>query len=217
MLTLPPTLPSLSLAALMPTLELVRRHARERRHQMPHGSGCYDEALQRHYTASETSLTLLLEHVLAPAMEPCGESVNATEQLQLAVRVLDTLIRAVTPLDQAVPQISVAQGRRCLMPCREAVLLVQVTLAALQAALLDDALFLVVSMPRQVAGEVVVEVEADTGGIGGGGTEAQGFRQQLTAHLRAAGGDLDAVERPEGCQVVIRLPLARPEPHEPVV
>lgn len=207
MLTLPPTLPAMSLAALMPTLELVRRHARERRHRMLHGSSFYDETVQRNYTASETSLTLLVEHVLRPVLEPRCETVNVSDQLQLAVRVLDALIQAVTPPDQAVPHIRVGQSRRCLMPEREAVLLVQVTLAVIQAALLDDALFLIVSLPRQADGQVVVEVESDTAGIVGNDSEAQSFQQQLVMHVRAAGGDLITVQRPEGCQVVISLPL----------
>lgn len=207
MLTLTPPLPALSLAALMPTLELLRRHARERRHLMANGCGFYDETIQRHYTASETSLTLLLEHVLGPMLEPRCEAVNATDQLQLAVRVLTTLIQAVTPPDQAVPQITVAQGRRCLLPECESVLLIQVTLAVIQAALLDDALFLIVSMPRQTDDQVIVEVEADTAGITGDTRESQNFRQQLAAHLEASGGTLAAVQRPEGCQVTISLPV----------
>ena len=84
MLTLTPALPPSALAALMPTLELVRRHARERCHRMPHGNRFFDETIQRHYTASETSLTLLLEHVLGPMLEPRNQTVNATEQLQRA-------------------------------------------------------------------------------------------------------------------------------------
>ena len=207
MLTLPPPLSALSLTALMPTLELVRRYARERRQLLLNGSGFYDETVQRHYTASETSLTLLLEHVLGPLLDPRGDAVNATELLQLAVRVLATLIHAVTPPDQAVPRIIVAQGRRCMMPEREAVLLVQVTLAVIQSALLDDALFLVVSMPRQADGQVIVEVEADTAGITGAAAEAQDFHQQLVAHLEVSGGTLETVQRPEGCLVTLRLPL----------
>jgi hypothetical protein len=208
MLTLTPSLPALSLAALMPTLELVRRHARDRRHLMQHGSGFYDETVQRNYTASETSLTLLLEYVLAPMLDQLDDAVNATEQLQLAVRVLDTLIQAATPQDQAVPQMSVAQGRRCLMPQRDATLLVQVTLAVIQAALLNDALFLVVWMPRQAEGEVIVEVEADTTEIAGD-EEARCFQQQLAANLTAVGGSIQTQVKPEGSSLVtIRLPLA---------
>jgi len=180
-------------------------------------AGFYDEAMQRNYTASETSLILLLEHVLGPMLEPHKEVVNATERLQLAVRVLDSLVRAATPLDQMVPQITVAQGRRCLLPEPAAVLLVQVTLAVIQAALLDDALFLVVSMPRQVDGLVIVEVEADTAGIVGEGTEAQSFRRQLAAYVDSAGGVLNTTVRPEGCQVTISLPLARCEMLDRVV
>jgi len=206
MLTLTPT-PALSLAALMPTLELVRRHARARRHLMQHGSGFYDETVQRNYTASETSLTLLLEHVLAPMLDQRDEAVNATEQLQLAVRVLDSLIQVVTPQDQAVPQVSVAPGRRCLMPQQDAALLVQVTLAVVQAALLNDALFLVVSMPRQADAEVVVEVEADTLGLAGEDAEARCFQEQLAASLAAVGGSMQTEVRPEGSLVTIRLPI----------
>ena len=210
MLTLTPALPPSALAALMPTLELVRRHARERCHRMPHGNRFFDETIQRHYTASETSLTLLLEHVLGPMLEPRNQTVNATEQLQLAVRVLDALLQAVTPPDQAIPHISVASGRRCLMLQRQAVLLVQVTLAVIQAALLDDALFLVVSMPRQVDGRVIVEIEADTAGVAGDSSEAQGFRQQLAGCLAEIGGELTRERRPEGCLVTICLPITIP-------
>jgi hypothetical protein len=94
-----------------------------------------------------------------------------------------------------------------MLPEREAVLLVQVTLAVIQAALLDDALFLVVSMPRQVEGAVIVEVESDTAGITGIAADVQSFRQQLAAHLEASGGSLEMVQRPESCQVTISLPL----------
>lgn len=210
MLTLTPPLPSLALAALMPTLELVRRHARDRRHRMQHGSGFYDETLQRNYTASETSLTLLLEHVLGPILDHRSETVNGTEQLQLAVGVLSTLLQSVTPADQAAPQIRMALGRRCLLPQHEATVLVQVTLAVIQAALLDEALFLVVTMPRQTDAALTVEVEADTAGLAADNAEARCFQQQLVACLAAVGGALETTVRPEGSQVTIRLPLAVP-------
>jgi hypothetical protein len=205
MLTLAPPIPNTSLPALMPTLELVRRHARERRQQALHGCRFYDEAMQRHYTASEASLTLLLEHVLGPLLEPRGDLVNAAEQVYLAVRALDALVHAATSPDQAVPQLCVVQTPRCLLPAREAALLVQVTLAVIQAALLDGALFLVVTMPRRVATAVLVEVESDAPGIGGDSDEARGFRRQLAACLTAAGGSLDTVLCAEGCQVTLTL------------
>ena len=126
------------------------------------------------------------------------------------MRVLDALLQAVTPPDQAIPHISVASGRRCLMLQRQAVLLVQVTLAVIQAALLDDALFLVVSMPRQVDGRVIVEIEADTAGVAGDSSEAQGFRQQLAGCLAEIGGELTRERRPEGCLVTICLPITIP-------
>lgn len=206
MLTDPSPLPAFPLATIMPTLELVRRHARERRHRMQHGAGFYDETVLRNYLASETSLTLLLEHVLAPLVAPQNTVVNVTEQLQLAVRLLATLTQNVTPPDQAVPQVSVAQGRRLLLPHQEAATLVQVTLAAIEIALLDEALFLVVSLPRQVAGEIIVEIEADTPGLAGESDEMGRHRQQLAECLAPMGGSLVVELRLESSLTTFRLP-----------
>lgn len=208
MLIAPPPLPALPLTAIMPTLELVRRHARERRHRMQHGAGFYDETIQRNYLASEMSLTLLLEHVLAPLFAPQSPVVNVTEQLQLAVRVLGSLMQNVTPPDQAIPQVSVAQGRRLLLPQHEAATLVLVTLAAIEIALLDEALFLLVSLPRQVEGEIIVEVEADTPGLAGESGEARCRRQQLAECLAPMGGLLTVELRPESSLTTFRLPAS---------
>jgi hypothetical protein len=215
MLTLTPAMSPATLAALMPTLELVRRHARERRYGITHGSGLFEETMQRYYAASETSLTLLVNHVLLPLLEPRTEPVNVTEQLRLAVRTLDAMTHAVAPPDQPAPHISLVAGRRCLLCQRHAALLVQVTLAVIQAAILDDALVLVVALPRLVDDRVIVEVEADTAGIAGDDREATSFRQQLAGCMAEIGGQLTWERRPEGFLVTLCLPGAPQRPDEP--
>jgi hypothetical protein len=209
----PITTPIAGMVALVPTLELVRRHARARRDQLlaAHGGWC-DEAIQRGYTASETSLTLLLEHVLRPLLEPRASQVNVTEQLQFAIRVLATLLDAVTPPDQAAPQISVVSGRRCRVTDDLAVALVQATLAAIQGALLDDALFLVVTLPHVADdGFVRVAVESDTPGLGAATDEAQTLRAQVSASLAPFGGRLTCIAQLASTTVTLALPDA---PHQ---
>jgi hypothetical protein len=203
---IPAPLPTLTLAALLPIVEVLRGYAQDRLHQPPRRGGYDDDAAARNAAASEASLTLLLDYVLAPLLAP-PSTVHVTEQLQLAVRVLATLMQSATPLDQAVPQIRVTPGRRCLLPSRAAATLVQVTLAVLGTALRDAALFLVVALPQPRDGALVVEVEADVAGLAGEDDEARCVRGQLVGYLAAVGGVLTTTRRPEGSLVVIRLPL----------
>ncbi|NNJ12200.1 hypothetical protein EKD04_017865 [Chloroflexales bacterium ZM16-3] len=205
MRALTPTIPPAAVAALLPTLELVRRHARDRR-QIMHGVGFYDETLRRDYAASEASLTLLLDHVLGPLLDRRDDAINVAEQIPLAVRLLAALTQHATPVDQAVPQVVATPGRRCMLPQPAGTLLVQVALAVLVAALLDGALLLVVTMPRHADGGALVVVEADAAGVAGTDAEARSLHAQLVACLATVGGTLDARARPESCVVTIRLP-----------
>lgn len=217
MTPVPPTHPLAGLIALLPTLELVRRYARERqqRHVAAH-SGWHDDALQRGYAASETSLTLLLDHVLRPLLEPATGPVNVTEQIQLAVRAVEALLDAVTPPDQAAPQISVVPGRRCRIAHDASVALVQATLTVAQGALLDDALFIVVTLPHVTAdGSLQVAVESDTPGLGAVTDEAQALRDQLDACLAPFGGHLTCAAQLASMTVTLTMPHAthQGEPH----
>lgn len=191
------------LVALRPMFHLVRRYARERRSTaLLAGNQFFDDAMLRMYAASEISLALLVDHVLTPMMEPLTEdTVDVAEQIQLAVTTLYTLVSTVTPPDAAVPLLSVHITRRCLVAEDQGLLLVQMTLAVLVAGLVDEALHLVVAMPRQEDGAVCVEVQTDVPGIIGTSDEARAARAQLEQVLAERGGVLTVGEQ-DGCWIV---------------
>lgn len=197
------------LIALRPMFHLVRRYARERRSTaLLAGNQFFDDAMLRMYAASETSLALLVDHVLTPMMEtPCGGTVDAAEHIQLAVTMLHTLVSTVTPPDAAVPLLSVHITRRCLVTEDQDILLVQMTLAVVVAGLADEALHLVVAMPRQEDAAVCVEVQTDVPGIIGTSDEARAARAQLEQVLAERGGELTVVEQ-DGCWIVSMRLLA---------
>jgi hypothetical protein len=204
--TRPLTAP-IPLVALQPMFHFVRRYARERQSTaLLAGNQFFDDAMLRMYAASEISLTLLVDHVLAPLMEPLAEgTVDVAEQIQLAVTTLYTLISTVTPPDVAVPLLSVHMGRRCPVATDRGALLVQMTLAVLVAGLADEALHLVVAMPRQSDGAVCVEVQTDVPGVIGTSDEARAARAQLEQVLAERGGEMLVVEQ-DGCWIVaVRL------------
>ena len=200
-----PSLP-IPLVALRPMFHLIRRYARERRSTaLLAGNQFFDDAILRMYAASEISLALLVDHVLTPMVEPyCEGSMDVAEQLQLAVTTLHTLASTVTPPDAATPLLSVHTSRRCVVSNERGVLLVQMTLAVLLASLVDEALHLVVAMPRQEDGLVCVEIQTDVPGIIGESEEALVARAQLGQMLDERGGSLQVVEQ-DGCWIVRML------------
>lgn len=202
--TLTPPIPPTAWVAIMPTLALLRRYARDR-HQIIDEWGFYDETLRRNYAASEASLLLLLDYGLGPLWDRRDDAINVAEQIPQVVRLLATLMAHATPVDQVVPQLRVSPGRRCVLPPPVGHLLVQVALAVLVAALRDGALLLVVRMPRDADGVTIV-VEMDAAGVLGTDAEAQAMWAQLTACLAPLGGTLGAQVRAESWEVTIHLP-----------
>jgi hypothetical protein len=189
-------------------VELIRRHARERYLAMRQTSTLYPDDLYRQYHASELSLTLLLDYVIAPEFPPGTPPVNVTDHIHEATTTLFTLVQLGTPLDQVVPKVRFVQGRRLVLPPGAAHVLVRVVLLLAEAAILDTALYVVCSLPNRVDDRWVIELEADVLGMLSSDTDPAQCMAPLAAVLDGMGATITATRSDTGSLIRISLPVA---------
>ncbi|PLS77285.1 MAG: hypothetical protein CYG59_24575 [Chloroflexi bacterium] len=155
--------------------------------------------------AAEHSVALLLQ-AAEPIFNllPPAQPVSLTDRLAVALSALDGLARASTPTDICRPTVSNQVQRVCIVPAQTARLAVQATLAVVLAALADDALQMVVTMPRAVDGSVLIEVESDTFGITSPTQQIE--RERVVVALAAVHGELSLEPRQHSSIARIWLP-----------
>lgn len=194
------------LLALPKGLMLVRRCATERRFDSMAHPFLHGEAARR-YTASESSLSLLTDHILAPSvLSQSADPWDLAEHLHLAVTALSTLIQTAWPQGAVAPMVSSQLVRQCMMPVAQAGLIVQVVLLALFEAVLDDAQHLLVLMSRN-GGTITITVESDAAGLVAAQHPAA---VQVVAEVETQGGGCDLERAPQCFRVSLRFPEPPP-------
>ncbi len=161
--------------------------------------------------AAMSSVGLLLQ-VIEPLVDrtPCDHPTAFNERLALVLSALDGFLRAATPPDVCVPTISNQVQRQCLLPSALTTAAVQATLVLVLAALTDDALQIVVTMPRATEGGIQIEVETDTAGIASPALQAD--RDRVEDALHVVHGVLTVEPRAASCIARLWLPEPTIEP-----
>ncbi len=196
-----------TLPALPQVCHLVHRTYQLRQHTMLTMGLALDPetTAQLDRAAAEHSVALLLQ-AAEPIFNPLppAQPVSLTDRLALSLSALDGLTRASTPTDVCRPTVSNQVQRVCYVPVEIVRIAVQATLAVVLAALADDALQIVVTMPHAADGGLLIEVESDTSGITSPTQQIE--RDRVVVALRSVRGALVSERRQQSTIARIAIP-----------